>query len=534
MSIATRINSFWQREKPVFWLFLGIYAVLGLIYVFLGKFWADESWYFGESLLVASGHAPYQDFFTHHNPLFFYVYALPQYLFGPSIIVGRLTSLVLMLITFVLAWRLAYRLEGQKAALITGGLLVISIFLVYYYVTFSYRALEAFLTLVFFSILFGGLKDIVKYPLAAFPLCLIVAIRYPIDVVTAMLGLYLIYVIIHCWHRKPVILVSLGVTILVLGVILLPFIFIASEQYSFGTITYTFRTTDFWAEFGIMGVPTIIDRLYHALLVLTQVIRNYYAVVVIILGLLIFSIYKIKLENPKLKELISRNQNLVIMIIFILLFELFCAMAFLSGVGLRTFSFPVAAILAGVGLGKVLDEVKDKGTVWMLNGLIIALIIFTPLAQYGQGDEARPALKWQNADINYILDVSDKIADYTQEGESVLTFTPPLVLQADRKLMPGMAMELLNFFPTWDTEKARKYHLYNKDILMDYLTSRQAAAVVLTENRFYSGKGQGKILDDYRGELLRILNDNYSLVETLYYPLEIGRGNVYIYLPRSP
>ena len=61
----------------------------------------------------------------------------------------------------------------------------------------------------------------------------------------------------------------------------------------------------------------------------------------------------------------------------------------------------------------------------------------------------------------------------------------------------------------------------------------KADAVALTEFRFYSGTGQGKILDKYRAEIKEVLDRNYYLAETLEYPEDIGRGNVYIYLPRS-
>jgi 4-amino-4-deoxy-L-arabinose transferase-like glycosyltransferase len=533
MKVEGENIGFWGRERPVFWLFLALYFILGLAYVFLGRFWADESWYFGGSWLVAGGAAPYGDFFIHHNPLFFYVYAVPQYVFGPSLIVGRLTSLVIMMVSFWLTWRLARRLGGGKAALIAGGLLITNIFLAHYYTTFSYRILETLFILVFFNILFGDLRDTLKYPLATFLLCLVVAIRYPVDIASGLLVLYLVYVIFRCRHQKDVITLSLAVAVVTLGAILLPFIITAGGQYFFDTVTYAFKTNDFWAEFGVTGMPGITDRIYHALLVLTEVFRTYYAVAAIMVGLLGYLVFKITQEKARLRELITRNQNLVFLIVFILLFEVFCALAYLSSVGLRTLTFPAAAVLAGVGLSKIIADIREKSATWLLNGLVIALIVLTPLAQYGQGGESRPALKWADADIKYIQDVSSKITGYTREGDSVLTFTPPLALQAERKLMPGMLMELFNFFPTWDTARVMKYHLYNESMLLGYLKSRAAGAVVL-DDRFFSGQGQGKILDRYRQEIFSTLEDNYYLVETITFPPEQNRANVYIYLPRSP
>ena len=225
---------------------------------------------------------------------------------------------------------------------------------------------------------------------------------------------------------------------------------------------------------------------------------------------------------------------MVFLIVFIIAYEAFCAVATAEPAPvLRTLTFPAAAVLAGVGLSKALAGIRDKSASWLLSGLVIAIIVLTPLAQYGQGGEARPAVKWSLSGIKYVLDISGKIAGHTHEGDSVLTFTPALALQADRKLMPGMLMETFNFFPTWDTEKCLKYHLFNESMLLGYLSSKEAAAVVL-DNRFYSGGGQAKILDKYRAEILRALEDNYYLAETVTYAPETGFSDVYIYLPRSP
>ncbi|MFQ6071050.1 MAG: glycosyltransferase family 39 protein, partial [Candidatus Aminicenantales bacterium] len=228
-------SSFFSREKPVFWLFFTLYLLLGLAFVFLGKFWADEGWYFGGSWLVANGHLPYQDFFMRHNPLFFYIYAVPQYFFGPNIVVGRLTSLLLMMLTFVLVWRLSKKLGGKTAALISSGLLITNLFVIYYFTTFSYRVLEACVMLLFFTILFGELRAPIKYPLTTFLLCLIVGIRYPIDIVSGLLILYLVYIACRSWQNKRVILISLSVAVLSLAAIMLPFIMLAGDQFFFGT-----------------------------------------------------------------------------------------------------------------------------------------------------------------------------------------------------------------------------------------------------------------------------------------------------------
>lgn len=526
-------DSFFNREKSVFWIFFALYLLLGLAFVFLGKFWDDESWYFGGSWLVANGELPYRDFFIHHNPLVFYVYALPQYFFGPNIIVGRLTSLLIMMLIFVLVWRLARKQGGMMAALIAGGLLITNLFAIYYFTTFCYRVLEACLMLLFFTILLGNLRDSIKYPLATLPLCLVVGIRYPIGFISGILVLYLAYVAYRSWQNKRVVLLSLSVAVLSLGVILLPFIILARDQFFFDTVAFIFLVPQFVVDFGILGQPGIVDRLHHILIIQSGVFQNFYAIVVILFALLFYVISRAVPGNVNTKELVAKNQGFVLLISFIILFEIFGVAASQSNISMRSLTFPAAAILAGVGLAKVMDGIKDKSTTWILYGLVIGLIIVTPFTQYAQENEPRPTFTWKKTEIKYVIDVANKISHYTDEDDKILTFTPTFALQADRELMPGTVMELFSFFPTWETGRAKKYNLLNLSMLLDYLSSREAGAVVLTEGRFFSGRFMGRVLDKYRPEIMEVLDENYYLAEELSYPAEIGRGSVYIYLPRQ-
>jgi hypothetical protein len=340
--------------------------------------------------------------------------------------------------------------------------------------------------------------------------------------------------IFHCWHNKRIILTSLAIAVVSLGVILLPFILIARDQYIFGTVTYNYRTINFWVEFGLMGLPDLINRIYHVFLVSTEMARIFYAAATILLLLAGYVVWKITYKHARLKEVAARHEKLIFLLIFILIFEIFCGLNYLAWAGLRMFTFPAAAVLAGVGISRVLEQIGDRSAVWLVNGLVIALIIVTPFAQYGQRGEAQPAVRWSASDVKYIYDVSQRVAAETKPGDTVLTLTPPLALQADRNLMPGMNMELLGFFPTWDTAKVEKYHLLNEALLLGYISSKKAGAVVLDENRFFRDIGQAVIFDKYRQEILKTLNDNYYLAETIPYPDTTARGTVYIYLPRRP
>jgi len=491
--------------------------------------WRDEGWYFGGSWLVASGQLPYQDFFFHHNPVMLYLYAVPQYFFGPSMIVGRLTSLAIMMLIFVFVWRLSRKLGGKTAALITAGLMIANFFAIYYYTTFCYRALEAFLMLLFFTILLGNWRDSVKYPLSTVVLCLVIGVRYPIDFMSGILILYLIYIAYRKWNEKWIIVSSLSVAVLTLGAIILPFIAVAKDRFFFDTVSFIFVGQSFYEEFGIVEQDNILGRLIHLLAMLRGVFQNFYAIVAILFGLLLYLVLKSRITKVDIRELITQNQGFVFLLIFVALFEAFSLLPRFMAFSHRTLTFVSAAIVAGVGLANVLAGIKDRVTTVLLYGLIIGIIIFSPFAQVR---EAWPVIIWKKADMNYVSKVADKIASYTDKGDKILTFSPVLAFEADRELLPGTTMELYNFFPTWETEKCQKYNLINMSMLLDYVSSRAAGAVVLTEQRFFSGLYTSKVLDEYRPEILQVLDENYYLAERLSYPSNIGWGDVYIYLPR--
>ena len=523
-------NIFFRKERNVFWIFLSLYLLLGLTFVFLGRFFTDENWYFGDSWLVANGMLPYQDFSVHHNPIFFYVYALPQYFFGPDMIVGRLTSLLLAMLLFVLVWRLSRKLGGKTAALIASVLLIANLYIIFYFTTVTYRVLEASLMLVFFAILFSSLKNSIKYPLTTFVLCLVVGVRYPVGFMAILLVLYLVYVAYRNRRNKLIILSSLSTAVLTLGVIMLPFVVLAKDQFFFGTITFPFNRMGFEREFEIIGQTGIFQRVLQVLVTLFGVVRNFLAPITILLGLAIYIVSRIWQRKVKIKDLIRENQPMVFLLAFVILFEAFSTLAPVTAPSFRSFTFPVVAVIAGVALAKVLTHIKDRNATLLLYSLIIALIVLSPVIQ---DRESRPALPWDKSDVGIVLEVGGKVKALTHDSDKIFTFDTAFAVQAGRRVLPGMELELYSFYPTWETAKCEKYKLLNLSMLLNYLSTKEAGAVVLSEGRFFSNRGLSIILDKYRPKILEVLDENYYLAQKISYPPKSYFGDVYIYLPRQ-
>jgi hypothetical protein len=94
----------------------------------------DEGGYaYGGWLVWTQGWVPYRDFFTRVPPLLYYVYGLPQALFGPSLLVARLTSVAFSLGALGFAMVVARWLAGAWAAVLTLWLFVASLVVVSYH-----------------------------------------------------------------------------------------------------------------------------------------------------------------------------------------------------------------------------------------------------------------------------------------------------------------------------------------------------------------------------------------------------------------
>ena len=158
-----------------------IYFFEGLWMVYMGDIHTDESWWFYGSILTANGYFPHYDFAIHHNGLFYFIYAIPQYLFGSDIIVGRLTSIFLSVLIFYMTMRLSYREGGIRSLYITGLLFIINLFAIYRYSVMHYQVLQTFFLISLVSVFYCNLNKNVKViSLVLLSIC-IISVRYPID-----------------------------------------------------------------------------------------------------------------------------------------------------------------------------------------------------------------------------------------------------------------------------------------------------------------------------------------------------------------
>ena len=94
-----------------------IFTLLTLFFIFAAETDADEGLFLYAGHLVYEGKLPYRDFQFPQMPLAPYVYGAPQLIFGHSLYVGRLTTALLLVTTFVVTVMSARLLAGPGSAI---------------------------------------------------------------------------------------------------------------------------------------------------------------------------------------------------------------------------------------------------------------------------------------------------------------------------------------------------------------------------------------------------------------------------------
>lgn len=120
-----------------------LFVLVSLGYVGLGQANSDEGWYLYASRLVMQGALPYRDFAYTQMPLLPYIYGVGQILHG-SVLIGRLTSVLLSIGTLVMCMVTARRFAGMRASAITALVFSALTFCVYYVSIVKTYALVAF------------------------------------------------------------------------------------------------------------------------------------------------------------------------------------------------------------------------------------------------------------------------------------------------------------------------------------------------------------------------------------------------------
>lgn len=105
---------------------IGGFALGALLFSYFGRGNYDEELFLYASNLVYHGKLPYRDFPYIFGPVLPFVYGVPQALFGPSLLAGRITSAFLSTITALSGSLIAYRFSRKLGVLVFLALILLN------------------------------------------------------------------------------------------------------------------------------------------------------------------------------------------------------------------------------------------------------------------------------------------------------------------------------------------------------------------------------------------------------------------------
>jgi hypothetical protein len=429
----------------------------------------DEGWYLWASKLVYEGKVLYRDFAYTQTPVLPYVYGLLQSLLGDGLYQGRSVTLLLSLAVFAVSAATARKIGGPLAGRLCLALLVASVFALAQYSYTATYALAALLLAVALHLTVGDLPETRRNLLAT--LCITTAVGVRLSVIAA-LPPFLLYLIFT--SRRPIRsgLLVIFLATLWLGAILGLFWLLAGEKMSYdilGFHTDRLLRTD-WQQLRIRNMA------FRT--------RDDFGV---LMGLCIAAMFAGAAHWWRMQRSSQRDVAISDIRVWVLLMTI-CSMAlalFLVHLLPRTtdsyynaLQAPMMTVAGGVILARwfALEQPARRRYLWGL----VAIIVATHAARQGLGFLRDRYVTYPFRDqIAITRSAAELLRSYTQPGDSLLSFSPHLALEAGLRVPSGYEMAIFAYRPTWSDAETQRYNVVNNTRLLHDL-QQGADAVALT------------------------------------------------------
>ena len=446
-----------DRARIVTLLGIGLFTIGCLVYLELGQVNADEGWYLYASKLVFQGALPYRDFAYTQMPLLPYVYGVIQVI-HPSLLGGRVTSVLLLIGTLCLSIVIARRYGGTRAVSITTLLFAGFTFCIYFNSVVKTYTLVSFCFIATLFVLSSNLNDDTKYPLA-----LVFAFGAALVRFTAIFFLapVMIYIVVASPRAKTRALALLVCAVMaaLAGFFLLPDWPLA-------------RWNLLDSHLGHWGASPILVRLRDILsLRLPDIVHNFGPVLVLGAVALYFILCN---RNARLG---SRDPTPILATTVGLV--LFGASHLVNGIWQVEYLVPALTVflpIIGIALSHLYGETGNTSRT-LINVALVAVIVLLPLGESTQHTD----LTGGRLPLEEIDQVAALVAQNSKPTDQVLALEAlSVVVDAHRSTLPGMTLAQFSL-QELDTATAERLHVVNYDLAAHAIEQKTPRVIVLTD-----------------------------------------------------
>ncbi len=494
----------------------------------------DEGWHLNSAVMVANGLVPYRDFFWNQPPLFPYLYSLPQMIFGPSLLVARLTSVVIGAVALLLLTYLARRLsvKNSRFFLLVPLLYISNIIVVHY---FSWAETHALVTLCIAASLtcfYYRQKSWWAKGGAIFFIISGFATKASLFPAVALIPLA---IILDTDRRLKTAIFSAIVALASLVAFFGCFLVIAPQETIYDIFTWNIeRPFTYLSLQAANHEPSMAFIVWNKFKDILDIVQTFFVSIAIVVVSFVLFLYTVRRRGWK--EIPEFKLALVCFIVGFAVEAVHLRM-FGSFPEYRLLELPFFSAAALVVLGKLYCDFDMRSKKFFF--LFLSVLFFvSPLA--GAKTFFLPpvqALTPQaylvgQSHIRMLQAVGTYVRKSTHPEERILTWTPHYAAYSGRKLITGMEYETNSFFPTWSRADSEKHHFINKDMLLDAIRNKKAGIIIL-DQRFFQEDQAGAVLNPYRSEILNEILKNYQLDKEFIFHEQLWRNHAQLYVPSA-
>jgi hypothetical protein len=439
----------------------------------------DEGWYLYASRLVYDGNIPYRDFNYFQAPVLPYVYGLPQWIFGSSLLVGRLTSVVIT-IGAVFALARGARLAGGAAAVPwLLGLLAVNVPLLAYC---SLARSEAATTLLVSLALVCFLQFRRGLPaLLLAPACLLLAtgIRSPLLPAFVLATAYVWWRSPASWAERALAAALLAAELALIAAPLL----LGHDHVVFNLWSSQTGRSSQWSPVGAGDPARLTARL-------DQIGSSWIRFLALSVPLALLLAYAVGVARegwrPRWRDPFSDTMTMAALLVGL---GVLLVAPFLAAKPFEARYVVPSSALGCVVVAMVASRASAiPGDVAFKTLFATVVVLAAVLGLPFFAGEAQSMLV-PRGPAQQERDAGAIIRSYMGPDDRLLAFDTTLAIDSGRTLMPGLEMDMFSYWPHMSDADAESKRTWTESRLLGAIGSAQPKVIALTAFDLTSGVG---------------------------------------------
>ena len=474
------------REAPggpplttlVFFAFaIGGFAIGTMLFGYFAVGNYDEELLLYASNLVYDGQLPYKDFPYSFGPVLPFVYGVPQALLGPSVLLGRMTSASLSIVTAVSGSFVAYRFSRKLGVLVFLALILLNPLMLWIFTVTKTESLVTPLVMTSLAVWIARPRDRRALVVAASLLLWAVSVRQTI----APAFIVLTAVIFFQMRDSKRDMALAGVALVLQGLLLFGVLALLARGnmlFHLVELQLAYRTSDYSPG----------DRLLDLVTFYPQALRTHFIVLLIPIGavLVVFWHRWRRGWRPSLKALDADPSSAQLLLMFA------AVLIFLPHLLLRwpqTHYFVVSSALlaaaAGSAVGSLAQVAPTRLAGFAPSAMLVVILIGGGLLFWSNQESY---IDTSDPYVQRVADVNEYVRITLGPDERVVAFSPGYALVDGLPLPPELTMGIIsyaNFLPRSEagpyltTEEVRRRKMIDWVSLNDLIADPRTQLVIL-------------------------------------------------------